>query len=249
MPISPETRERLLVATKEAAAALVEDMAHIREVLAREEIIPREIRLLSGVLRRLLVDNDLRSIAPPRIGPVSILAPDNSAIYHAARKQPVFLFASGGITVLKCEFRAIVGIPGKKFVHDPDFDKTKTIHLSMDGFLNQNVLALDNQWANRRHVIKYIANVASGVHSSAASLPDEKLLTRIRRCIKWSAYGGGAKIDVDYAAFPDVNSDLPFKWSSTAIDFVLIELLAAAHFLSISPDIQALESFILAELG
>jgi hypothetical protein len=249
MPISPENRERLLVASKGAAAAFVEDMAHIREVLAHEEVAPRHIRLLSGVLRRLLVDNDLRTIAPPRTGAVDILAPDNSAIYRAARKQPPFLFLSGGITVFNTEFRALGGPAGKSFVLEPEFDKSKTVALGIDGFLSQNVLAMNNEWANRRHVIKYIANIASGVHSSSPTFPNEQLLNRIRKYMRCSKSGNGVKIEVDHFAPADIDSSISFKWSATAIDFVLIELLSAAHFLSISPGIKTLESFILSELS
>jgi hypothetical protein len=250
MPIPPESRARLLIATKEAAAAFVEDMAHIRELRAHEGKLPGQIRLLSGVLRRLLVDNDLRSIAPPRIGPLSICAPDNGGIYRAARKQPVFMFASGGVTVFQCNFRAIVGGVGCEFVHEKDYDQSKTVHIGIDGFLNQNVLALNNEWLSRRHVVKYVANVASGVHSSSPQSNEEKLLSRLRAGFKFQSHeAGGAKIGVNGAAFSNIDSQVPFRWSPNEVDIVLIELLAAAHFLSISPDIQKLETLITSEFG
>jgi hypothetical protein len=60
MAIPPEKKAQLLQATREAAAAFVEDMACIRETLARaDKITPGEIRRLSAILRRLLVDADL----------------------------------------------------------------------------------------------------------------------------------------------------------------------------------------------
>ena len=139
MSISPETTARLLLATREAAAAFLEDMAHIRGVLAKQKQTPGEIRLLSGILRRLTVDNDLRSIAPPRIGAISLIAPDNTSVYHAARKQPLSIFVSGGIKVFDCECRAIVGGVGKDFMLDADFDRKRMTTLSLDGFLSQNV--------------------------------------------------------------------------------------------------------------
>lgn len=109
MPISPEHQARLLLATREAASTFVEDMGYVRETVAKaDKITAQELRRLSAVLRRLLIDSDLRSIAPPRIGRLSLLVPDNEPIYRAARKQAVGMFQSGGIHVFNNEVRAIV---------------------------------------------------------------------------------------------------------------------------------------------
>ena len=185
MPISPENRERLLAETKEAAAAFVEDIVHIRETLARQDQVPRQIRHLSSVLRRLTVDNDLRSIAPPRIGPLSLTAPDNSAFYQAARKQPLSMFVSAGISVFNTEMRALVGgVEGREFVFPTEFNRSRVLPLSLDGYLNQKVLYFKSDWVTRRQVIKYVANCASGVHSSNAQDQSEKLLSSLRQYIK-----------------------------------------------------------------
>ena len=223
-PISPEERSRLILATKEAAAAFVEDMAHIRETLAKQDQLPGQLRHLSAILRRLLVDNDLRSIAPPRIGSLSLLAPDNNPIYHAARKQRLSIFASGGVTVFNCEFRALVGGVGQDFILDPSIDRKALVAVSQDGFLSQKVLALNDEWATRRQIIKYVANKASGVHSTTSQDTDDILLSRIRAYLKFSAHGGGAKIGVNYDAYARPTSP-PFVWSPEAIDLVLVELL------------------------
>ena len=141
MTISPERKAKLLEATREAAAAFVEDMAYIRETLARaDRTTPGELRRLSAILRRLLIEDDLRSIAPPRIGSFSLLVPDNDAIYRAARKQSVRLFESGGINVFNNEIRAVVTGMRGAIALDPAFDKHKTIAVSQDSFLNQKVL-------------------------------------------------------------------------------------------------------------
>jgi hypothetical protein len=248
MSISPEKKESLLIATREAAAAFLEDMAHIRGVLAKQDQAARSIRLLSGILRRLMIDNDLRAIAPPRVGQISFVAPDNSAVYQASRKQPLSIYVSGGISVFNCACRAIVGGIGREFILDAKFDRTATVLLPLDGFLSQKVLALDNHWVSRRQVIKYVANVACGVHSSSSKTGEEIILARLRQYIKLTAGAGGAKISVNDSAYLDTSGSLPFVWSPESIDFVLLELLSAAHFLAISPDINALEWVILAEL-
>lgn len=226
----------------------MEDMRHIRELLDNQSPSPGEVRRLSGVLRRLLVENDLRSIAPPRIGAISIISPDNNYVYHAARKQSLFIFASGGINVFNCRFRAIVGSEGNQPI-DASFDRNKTVPLSIDGFLNQKALCFKNEWATRRQAIKYVANFASGVHSSTPITSEEKILARLRQFTKLSAHeSGGAQISVEWSALVDTNLDTPFKWARDAVDLVLIEILSAAYFLSSSPDIKVLEAAIVEEL-
>ena len=249
MAISPEDRSILLLATKEAAAAFVEDMAHIRQMLTTQEHLPGQIRLLSAILRRLAVDNDLRSIAPPRVGPLSLLVPDNSEIYHAAKKQRLSLFASGGMSVFNCECRALVGGEGREFVLPSDFDRKKLISVSLDGFLTQKVLAFKDNWFSRKQVIKYVANVASGVHSSHERSREDIMLSSLRQYMKLTAHGGGARIDVTWSAYANPHHPTPFTWKPESVDFVLVELLSAAHFLSISPDIMTLESSIRTEFG
>ena len=254
MAVSSENRTRLLLATREAAAALVEDMTYIRETLAKaDKITSGELRRLSAVLRRLLVDNDLRSIAPPRIGQVSFLVPDNNPIYYAARNQSVGMFLSGGIRVFNNEFRAIATSRRGALTIDPAFDKTKTITVSLDGFLKQKVLAHNDEWATRGQVIKYVANSASGVHSKSTKAlhpeASEILLSRIRKSLRFSKYSDtGIKITVDWVAFGGM-SHSEFVWTPESIDSVLVELLCAAHFLAASPDIHSLEFAIHKEFG
>ena len=230
-------------------------MAYVRETLARaDRTTPGELRRLSAILRRLLIENDLRSIAPPRIGSFSLLIPDNDAIYKAARKQSVRLFESGGIYVFNNEIRAVVTGMRGAIALDPAFDKHKTIAVSQDSFLNQRVLAHNDEWATRAHVIKYIANISSGVHSKSKltnsnAEPFELLLSRLRRCFKFTKEGDtGMKITLDWAAFGGINSS-DFTWTPNSIDSVLVELLCSAHFLAISPDIHSLELVIHKEFG
>jgi hypothetical protein len=256
MAISPENKARLLLVTHEAAAALVEDMTYIRETLARaDRITPGELRRLSATLRRLLIDNDLRSIAPPRIGSLSLLVPDNDAIYTAARKQPVRMFESGGIHIFNNEFRALLAGYNGGIDLGTGFDKSKTILVSQDGFLNQKVLAHNNNWITRRQVIKYVANTSAGAHSKSTSVRSKKpedyeiILSVLRKALRFTKNGDkGLKIDVDWAAYGG-NASATFVWTPTSINSVLVELLCAAHFLAQSPDIHSLELEIHKEFG
>ena len=250
MVIPPKNNALLLSATKEAAAAFVEDMAHIRELMAKNDWSSRELRHLSAVLRRLFVENDIRSIAPPRVGRMFFTVPDNSDFYHATKKHFLFMFVSGGPTLFGHDCRALVMFKGKQ--PHPDLsliDKTRSVSLPLDGFLSQRVLAFDNKWISRRQVIKYVANNASGVHSLAVQTEEEHAMTRMRRYMKVEALCGGLKLTVDHSIHDIADYIPPFKWSNSAIDFVLYELYSAAHFIVTSPSATELESVIISELA
>lgn len=127
----------------------------------------------------------------------------------------------------------------------------------MDSYLSQPVICLRGEWATRRDVIKYMANIASGVHSGHAREDIDRLLNRIRRAARYSSVlvppelgaapgerAAGYNFNLDA-----VDSDLPFEYSAANIDPVLVEILAAAHCLSVSPDITKLEAVVTKELS
>jgi lysozyme family protein len=61
----------------------------------------------------------------------------------------------------------------------------------------------------------------------------------------YSAVPGAATLQFNIDAL--LPTAPPFRYEPDAIDPVLVEVLATAHFLSISPDLQRLESVIRAE--
>jgi hypothetical protein len=100
VPLTPEAREQLVSATREAAAAFIEDLAHIRDVVNKTDPDGAELRRLSNVLRRFLIDDggDLKDIAAPRIGRVVLLSPDNKPFL--ARDLEYEFFGSGALFAL-----------------------------------------------------------------------------------------------------------------------------------------------------
>jgi hypothetical protein len=127
----------------------------------------------------------------------------------------------------------------------------------MDNFLSQNVLCFKGKWVTRRNVIKYMANIASGVHSGRPGKPVHHLLNRIRHVMKYKTVllpaelglpgAKAASLELNMRALSD--AELPFSYDPKNIDPVLIELLAAAHYLAASPDIVKLELALREELG
>jgi hypothetical protein len=238
-------RDERMRATREAAAALVEDLEYMRNVLARLDACRGELRRLSAVLRRLVVERDLSDVAAPRIGRVFLPVPDNKPVLKAERDRPYAFFASGGVAVFGMYLRAAIGEQAARPRELEDFDPDRTALVKLDGFLSQPVLCNQGTWFNRREVIKYVANIASGVHSDRASEPQEVALASIRRSVTYRVQD--ETVAVQFQAVEAVEGD--FRYSRDAIDPVLVEILAAAQFISDSEDVRRLEEGIRGELS
>lgn len=250
MSLSPEVRRQLWEQTREQTEVLLDDLQHIRSVIAKDDTDSGDVRRLSGILRRLLVNREITKIATPRIGKLVLSAPDNNPIYKAARKTPHLFFLSGRVNIFGWNgtLWAIDVDPGtppeqyKQKVLPDDFDQERTIELRLENFLAQRVLCYRGQWANREQVIKYVANVASGVHTTAPRSKDQILLAQIRSANRISYRDGGVHVALlDHGLDSD---ETKFRCTPDSIDPVLIELLSAGHFLSISPEVKRLERVI-----
>lgn len=246
MPLQPEQREIMLANTRGAAIALIEDLGHVRETLAKPEPSAGEVRRLSSILRRLLVEDDLRAVAAPRVGRVNILAQDNNPIYRSCRSAPYALHATAGASIFGL-YLLHISIDRGNPVRDLSGFSEEPTRLSLDTFLTQKVICLDGAWASRRAAIKFVANVASGVHSNTPETDEERLLARVRQIAHVSILDGDPRIVFDQEAFEN-GTPKPF-YDPKALDPLLIEMFASANFLTRSPEVQALESAIRSELA
>src|SRR3954454_12819652 len=94
MTLSAEHRRKMLGATKEQAAAVLEDIQYIRAIAARPDQSVAELRRVSSVLRRLLIERDITAVAAPRIGRLFFTMSDNSRYYAASATKPFIFFGS-----------------------------------------------------------------------------------------------------------------------------------------------------------
>lgn len=252
MSLSPEMRDQLLEKTRESAVVFLDDIKYIREVVAKDDTDSGEIRRLSGTIRRLLVHREIAKIATPRIGRLLLLAPDNKPYYKSVKKNHIVFFLSGRVNVFGwngtiCATELPAETPDNELmqaVMPEDFDLNRTVELRLENFLTQHVLYYQGEWVSREAVIKYVANVASGVHTTTAKTEEEKLLAKIRSGNYLSIEEAGVHIEL--MKHGSDSDETEFKHTPNAVDPVLIELLAASHFLSISPDIKKLETIITA---
>jgi hypothetical protein len=264
MSLSTEQKAKMRAATAGAAAALVEDIDHIRAVLNRHDTSKAELRRLSAVIRRLVVDGDLPAVAGPRLGKLTIKAPDRRPFYDLEKRARIMFFASGGAPVFGVDMNGAVMLNMGQGIADPERAIEELmapvnnaagfmVDLRIDGFQSQRVLCYAGNWVSRKTAIKYIANFTSGVHSQNPVSDDDRLCAAIRAgCSYRMAENGEVKLDVRLGS-----SQAPFTGGAPAepvfdpnmIDPLLMEVLAAGSMLANSPDIIGLERLIRDELG
>jgi len=246
--MSPDHRRELLKMSREAAAAFVEDLQHFREVLSQTKVSRGEIRRLSGAVRRILVDRDIATVAAPRLGRIMLSAPDNKEVYRFSRRMSLDFFGSAGVPIFGCELRGFVLYQSKPGAHELIFDPDAKVTFRVDNFLSQDVLCFRGQWVSRNGVIKYVANIGSGVHSGTVRENEERTLAAVRNFAHYSLRESGPHIDLDMSTVSNV-SNPTFNYTPDTIDPVLVELLASIHFLVTSDDVKKLENGLKQELA
>jgi hypothetical protein len=95
-----------------------------------------------------------------------------------------------------------------------------------------------------------VANIAHGVHSGSSKTSDEKIIAKIRRVVNLHQDLPRMALGVQFN-LPAIasNTEPPFRYTPKHIDVALVEIFAAAHFLTASPAIIELESLIVEELN
>lgn len=232
-------------ATFEAAIALADDLDHIRTVLSKLDPTPGDIRRLTAQLRRILVERGLAEIASPRIGRICLTAPDLKPIYVSNRHDPIPFFAAAGVSIFGISIAAAMVDRAGKPRPLPGYSPDATVTLRLDNFMTQNVVCFEGEWLRRLDIIKYIANIAHGVHSGTIKESVEKLIKRARHASGMSVVDGIPTMKHNVAVFSAI--ELPAIADRKHVDCVLIEVFATASHLVNSPDVLRLEEVIAAE--
>jgi hypothetical protein len=233
--------------TREDAAVLLDDMEFMRESIQKDQIRSGEIRRMSAILRRFLVDGMIKKVSSPRTGKINIICPDESKFVISNKKQKFLFFGLGFIKI----FGIYVACPTIENSNNPrniDFNPEQSVSLTVDEFKKQNVIAFQGVWITRHDIIKFIANKAGGVHSDERrEKPKEKIIQSVRTTVNVKLYNEAIILCSNISSF--VSTQIPSIIDRSNVDWVLIELLSTASFLVNSPDIYELEKFIKREMG
>lgn len=227
--------------TRDAAIAFLEDFAHMRIIAAQQFPERGDARRLSAVLRRLLIDNggDLRKIAPCRIGRLEFKAKDTKPYVKAG---PPFFFDCRGPLISFWPQR-----PTWTHAQNPELrEGLPEITLTLDGFLKQPVMCFQGKWFRRIDLIKFTANIGSGVHSGARLSADEELIAKARHALEKKLVNGQHTIQLNRSIFSPVMDATQYDGGS--LDPVHLSLVVTVDMMLASQSLAILEAYIHGEL-
>ena len=104
MPMPPGGVKACLGQRVEQPLRFSADLEYLREINNRRDHTARELRRLSSVLRRLLVERDI-TIVVSALGRFMFTIPDNQPIYDASEGISLHFFSSGGAKIFGEETR------------------------------------------------------------------------------------------------------------------------------------------------
>lgn len=251
--------QKRIVDTRDAAAALLDDLSYFREIQTKSNISFGDIRAFSVILRRLICQNDLISIASPRIGTLRIITNDTNEYEQIAKNHKVQLFCSLGVDVFDfhmdeiCAYD-IVGHKASRKIEKNKINKSvysvnkKQIELTVDRFQRQKIIFYNEIWITRHALISYVANKLSAAHSDNNLNEIEKRLAQVR-CGNRIVADDNNGIKLEFFDNGLDSSEIKMDYSKKGIDILSLEVIAAAQRLANSPDVLLLESKIRDELG
>jgi hypothetical protein len=181
-------------------------------------------------------------VASPRVGKIKLVAPVIDEIVKLNRKQPYVYVGVSNVTIFGVEVGFVMCESGAKprVLANPRPDARQ--ELDLEHFMKQGMMVFQGTWFSRREILRYMANVAEGIHSGEPKNDRERLIGRARHASKMSLEQGIPVLSMNVAAITEI--ELPPLLSKTDIDGALVELWAAADLLTKSPDIIALEAYI-----
>lgn len=215
-----------------------------------------EIRLYASIVRRLLLDGLLPSVAGTRKMPLNFIAPDVKPLLSAARGDSNAFFIVGGIDLFGLKNVEGIMIGGTGYSIQPDGTGLNRIPVKLDGFLSQTTGYVNKKTITRRDVISYISNKAGGVHydmKPTNALPAEKLATigqlrsRLGLGINQDKVTLHVCLDMLDGKFVEEQSR-DFRYEPAYIDAIFLEFLSTAHFILESPDVKALQVAVMHDL-
>lgn len=238
-------------ATYEAAIILADDLRFIRQILIKREVKAGDVRRISVLLRRLLIEGEITEVAAPRIGRLLFEVPEYKEdhrsnaglwVFYATSVPPMFglpLEALSGIFHGKVDPNQETG--GGLVLPSTTGPDAGRIQLRLDGFMNDQIGRHGNTAIKRRDIIKYVSYKGFGVHARGQDEEIFKLIEDARYCLTIRMNPTGIQLNV---------SDLgrkPPNYEHSDIDVALMHLFSTAYYLCKSPMVQQLEEVIAQE--
>lgn len=233
-------KEKRLNSTREMAFNLADDLKHIRQIVTHEKPTSGDIRRISGQLRRMLIDGDLARVAAPRLQKLKIVAPNKrNYIQHIHHHPPQIAFLEEcrlyGVTF--ADWTLARGLYTSK---PPMPRPAEATNIEM--FQKQKIIYFEGTWITRTDMIKYVANVASGVHTSLPKDTVHKTIGIMRDRLHFDSNGMGQFLAVKGQT--EAQQNRPIYVDNTKFDIAFLSLMGTAQHIISSPDVIELERII-----
>lgn len=250
--LKTKSKEELIKDTRASAISFLEDCDHLIRITKKTETSPVDLRHASAILRRWIVEGTLQRVTSPRLGKLNVLAIDNNPVYREARKGKIATFVSGGAQIHGISIAAIL-INNGTTPSDLDNYHPDTLEgFSLETFAKQKVIYINETWITRREVIKFVANVAEGVHSGRPKEVSDTLLSELNStlAVKLIENEQGVMMpQISHSVGQTTDERSLLDYEPTKVNGTLIELLATIHFLVSSPDVSQLRANVMSELN
>lgn len=237
-------RSNLQRYTREAAIALLDDLEYMDEIT--KEPFPKkgDIRRLSAIIRRILIENDLQTVANPRIGSLRILYDCCGLSKLSQLKEATYI--AGGLP-------PIYGNPfGLCMVFEQPNDvayQNEEVFGSVDKFLAEVVFFVDGIAVNRGDLIKYVCYKEFGVHGNGKNSYEFSAIEKVKNCLLAYRDQNG-EIKMQMSANPSETNSLKKELLKSNNIFTLpyVQIIGTIRYVLLSPDVINLMTFIRREL-
>lgn len=235
-------KEEMRAATYEAAFALLDDLNFIREAVDKAAPSRTDVRRISGVLRRLLLEDHLTEVAGPRVGSLRFPIFDNVATLAETKNDfvsvglaPFYGFNNGLFSVFHSEIR------GEAFFAMPP-DERPVREVRRDGLLSDKVARLEGLEISRADVLKFICHHDFGIHFVGKNAAAFAAIKRFRNAITFSVNPDGML----QLTRRDLDTGRP---KGALMDLAHAHTFSTAFFLVSAPDVQNLARVLEAEIA
>lgn len=247
--LSDAQKASLIRSTRPAAIALAEDLIYVRKTFEVYPPAPDTYRRLSPILRRLLLEADLRIVAGPRVGRISILTPKPSP---GTVKKSTFYHQEFGFNFLGCLYPAAITLnedeeASSDTPSEPnsggsrDLDYLVSVHLQE--FLSQRPVYFRGDWFTRKQLLSYASNIAGGVHSGTPKSKDRVIFAKIEEMIKNVGWEFG------HNCWKVRHKPTSSLLTHQEVNPVTADLISTARMLVAAPQINSLVMIIQKEMG
>jgi hypothetical protein len=243
-----------------------ENLDFLSALTVKDQVTNAELRAASGILRSLIVYDELSKVAQGRTHKLLVAVPDTTElIQRIDADREVLLFQLGGYSAFGVEVSTQM-IERRSRASALPFEPGKMVEVKLSAFKSQTVFVVrmvthpakgyapavvKKGLISRDEVIAFAANKLGGRHYDQNRDEDHHvLLEAIRRASMTDVHEDNVRMSLDHLVFEDpayrASKRPPGIGSGKhhELDPVLLETLGAAALLVTSPSVMELRGFL-----